>query len=193
MNRDSRDPKVLKAARMYEEQFLREMLSAMKKAVPDGGLLKKNMAEKIFQEKLDHTHVEEWTDRGGVGLADLIYDNIMKRAQSMQAMPRPRGPMSLEEKSAGFKVLSQTNTSGQFAIQSKGKDEVLSPWKAKVESVMESMLLLNHGNGILSAMSFGSGEPSVVPGQIVESGQRVALLGEGANEYFWNLRTPMDP
>lgn len=93
-----RDERVQKAAEMYEDQFLREMVRAMKKSIPESDLVKKNMGEKIFQDQLDETHVEAWVNKGGVGLADLIYNNIMDRVRSEQALLK-QGSLPLKQSS----------------------------------------------------------------------------------------------
>lgn len=67
---------VREAAELYEEQFLREMVRAMRKTVPQSDLMAPNMAEKIYREQLDDQYVEAWVRNGGTGLADLIEQQI---------------------------------------------------------------------------------------------------------------------
>lgn len=78
---DPRHPQVLKAAKMYEQNFLNEMVKAMRNTVSKSDLIQENMAEKIFKDQLYDKHVETWTDKGGIGLTDLIYDEIMEMYQ----------------------------------------------------------------------------------------------------------------
>ena len=76
-----RHPQVHKAAQLYEDQFLREMVKAMRRGIPESGFIKKNMGERIYREQLDHRYVEAWVQHGGVGLTDLIYKNLMNQSQ----------------------------------------------------------------------------------------------------------------
>lgn len=91
-NPDSRNPQVLKAARMYEQTFLNEMVKAMRGSVQKSDLIQENMAEKIFKDQLFDKHVETWTQNGGVGMADLIYDEIMEKYFAQQGI-RPQGAL----------------------------------------------------------------------------------------------------
>ena len=60
------DKKLRDVAKLYETQFLRQMHKAMKGTVQKSGFIKEGMAEKIFQEKLDHKHIDQWGDKGGM-------------------------------------------------------------------------------------------------------------------------------
>lgn len=85
------------AAKMYESQFLNTMVAQMRKTVPESGLVKKSYAEKFFQNKLDQNYVEAWTNKGGIGLADLVYNQIeQKLFGKHQYMPRPKGPIDID-------------------------------------------------------------------------------------------------
>lgn len=94
---DSRHPQVLKAAKMYEQTFLNEMVKAMRNTVGKSDLIQENMAEKIFKDQLYDKHVETWTDRGGIGLADLIYDEVMEKYQGANSVSRHQGMFPAEK------------------------------------------------------------------------------------------------
>lgn len=74
-----KDPRLQEAAKMYEKQFLREMVKAMRATVPESDLVPANAGERVFRQQLDDQYAEKWGDQGGIGLADLIYDNISER------------------------------------------------------------------------------------------------------------------
>ena len=76
----SENQKVREVADQYEKFFIKEMMRHMKSTLnEDGGLIKKNNAEKIFTEQLDEQYSEQWNKRGGFGLSDIIYKNVTER------------------------------------------------------------------------------------------------------------------
>ena len=89
------------AAKMYEQHFLNEMMRTMRQTIHEGEFMKTSFGEKIFREQLDGQYVEKWSDRGGVGLADMIYKNIKEKymPDPQKQMARPQGPLPLEGKS----------------------------------------------------------------------------------------------
>ncbi len=79
---DSRDRQLREAAQMYEQHFLQEMIKAMRATVDHSGLIPESHAEQLFQQKLDHEYAEQWAQNGGIGLADMIYQQIKERIDS---------------------------------------------------------------------------------------------------------------
>lgn len=72
--------KVREVADLYEKFFIKELMRHMKSGLnEDGGMIKKNNAEKIFTEQLDEQYSDEWNKRGGFGISDLIYQNVTER------------------------------------------------------------------------------------------------------------------
>ena len=66
-------------AQLYEKHFMREMMKAMRSTVPDSNFIKQNQGEKIFREQLDQEYVEKWGDHGGIGLSDMIYNQLIEK------------------------------------------------------------------------------------------------------------------
>lgn len=119
--RQAQQEKQLKeAAKMYEQHFLREMVKAMRKTVPEGEFLKANFAEKLYQEQLDHQYVDAWSESGGVGLADMIYDQIKMRYFSEPQIP-VQGPIHL--KSAPLPVDKSLNKEPPSLLSGKLLDK----------------------------------------------------------------------
>lgn len=73
------EKKLRDVAKMYEGQFLREMVKAMRGTVTDSGFIKENQAEKIFREQLDQEYTDKWVDRGGLGFQDIIYNQLVEK------------------------------------------------------------------------------------------------------------------
>ena len=70
-----------KAAKEFEAIFVNQMISAMRKTVSEGGLVRKNQGEKIFESMLD----EEWskkltTKTGHNSLGALLYRQLSRHA-----------------------------------------------------------------------------------------------------------------
>lgn len=83
--KDTREPRTLEAARMFEQEFLRHMVKEMRKTVSESDLISEGMGGKIFKEELDNKNVETWVnDQGGVGMADMIYDQVVQRVEDMR-------------------------------------------------------------------------------------------------------------
>lgn len=73
------DAQIKKAAKVYEQQFLQEMMRAMRKTVEHSEFTKPSMAEKIYQDEMYNQYAEKWMESGGNGLADLIYKELKEK------------------------------------------------------------------------------------------------------------------
>ena len=106
--KQNEDAQFKKASKLYEQQFLREMVKAMRQTVKPAGLVKQNFAEKMFTEQLDGEYVQGWSDRGGVGMAEMIYSQLKERfgTQQMMAIP-PSGPIPIQQQGQGMKELPE--------------------------------------------------------------------------------------
>lgn len=61
-----------RAAEEFEAFFLQQMLSVMRRTVPEGGFLEKDHAHQIFEGMLDEALAGEMARAGGIGLANLL-------------------------------------------------------------------------------------------------------------------------
>lgn len=73
------DIQIKKAAKMYEQQFLQEMVRAMRKTVEHSELTKPSMAETIYQDEMYTQYAEKWVEGGGNGLADIIATELKEK------------------------------------------------------------------------------------------------------------------
>src|ERR1700733_15423656 len=87
LDEKKRDPKMLEAARGFENQFVRQLISEMRKTVPKDELLPESMTEDIFKEQLDGEYADKWVQNGGIGLADIIYDQLEQRYGAVKQIP----------------------------------------------------------------------------------------------------------
>lgn len=193
------DAKFREVAGMYEKQFLREMTKAMRSTVQESGLVKVSQGEKIFREQLDNEYVEKWGDKGGIGLADLIYDQLMFHYGPKVPANKPQGPLPLTEKSnftlnrvspspAGgstFEFSKVTDTPGE-------KTEVTSPWSGVLHKKLdlgpdEKFLEMWHDNGAKSRFAFKGTLKDLQPGQKLEEGESLGYLNPEIKNFFWDV------
>ena len=76
-NRKERDLQALKeSSRQFETLYVMEMMKAMRKSIPEGGLFEKSMSTEIFQEMIDMETAKSATRGPGLGLATAIYNQM---------------------------------------------------------------------------------------------------------------------
>ena len=75
------------ASKEFEAIFIQQMISAMRKTVSDGGLIKENIGEKIFEGMLDEEWSKKLASRGGqTSLGELLYRQ-MSRHTGLEEKP----------------------------------------------------------------------------------------------------------
>lgn len=84
------EEKMDQAAALYEKQFLREMVSAMRATIQHSEISQPTMAEKIYKDKLYEEYVEKWSQRGGVGFRDIIYQQLLEKYSPFHRPQNPR-------------------------------------------------------------------------------------------------------
>lgn len=77
--RNRREDGLREAAEAFESYFLQVMWSVMRNTVPEGGLIKKGLAHDIFQGMLDQALSEISAKSGGIGLANLLVEQLTAR------------------------------------------------------------------------------------------------------------------
>lgn len=143
-----REPRVMEAAKMYEIYFLNQMMKAMRGTVQYSDKSKPSMGEGIYREQLDDQYVNTWADQGGVGLAELIHDDMVGKWNTIKEMKEKKKaghkPMPLTDRDVlGLRNLPSTRAGEQRVLVSLGtinspKDppnQVKVPWECDVESV----------------------------------------------------------
>lgn len=193
------DAKFREVSQMYEKQFLREMTKAMRSTVQESGLVKVNQGERIFREQLDNEYVEKWGDKGGIGLADLIYDQMMFHYGPKTPPQKPQGPLPMNEKS-NFTLNRVTPTpSGgnsfeftKIAENPGEKTEVTSPWSGVLHQKLdlgpdEKFLEMWHDNGAKSKFAFKGLLKDIQPGQKIQEGESLGYLSPEIKNFFWDV------
>lgn len=206
------DAKIRQAAQMYEQHFLGEMVKAMRQTVEHGQLTEPTMAEKIYSEQLDGHYVESWAGRGGVGLADIIYNQVQDRFFNHGGVaPRPQGPLHLqkgttikidETRQHGIPVVTPRSTipnndvsflyEWNDADQNSRPHEVLSPYDGELLQSFRvgedrQILKIAHNDGLLSTLSFMGQTKDLRLGDRVTAGQKLGALSPLAKGLTWQV------
>lgn len=202
--RAKQDAKLRQAAEMYEQQFLGEMVKAMRKTVHrGGGVFKPSFGQKIYEEKLDQRYVKAWADHGGIGLADMIYKQLKERMFPDRNMQRPQGPLPLEKSKTNLHMkidqkpgpLTQVWFRGDATSPLNQPMEVTSPWQGRVVSKSKTPdgwnhLQIAHDNGTLSGLAFQGqilDESPVGVGEHLPEGQKLGVLSLDSPFLRWNI------
>lgn len=190
------------AAQLYEQQFLGEMVKAMRNSVSHSSMTKPGMAENIYQEQLDSQYVESWVDRGGTGFADLIYQQMVDRyfpqlQESSSQSPQVR-PVNLSDRFQGATQMPSEKPetlSYQISLkpESKHQDSRLNiPWQAKFAQAFslpsgEQVAKLEHSNGLNSTLVFQGQLDQSKMGQTLEQGVSIGRLSPKAQALNWEI------
>lgn len=188
---------------MYEKHFLREMMKAMRSTVHEGGFIQSNQAEKIFKEQLDDQYVEKWGERGGIGLSNMIYDQLMQKFGVMMgvksAVQKPVGPLPLDSKSDYAAKPFQhpgkkQSLSYRFDLPSgpTSGGPVQTPWDGVLlgkKSLADNQTLveIRHDNGLKSQMVFNGGLSKVSTGDRLQAGDTLGFLSPEAKSLYWTI------
>lgn len=87
--------KLKEASQEFEAYFVNTLFKEMRKTIQDGGLVEKSQARTTFEEMLDKEMSKSISKTGGVGLADMIYNNMLKVYQSVD--PDEVEPSEIED------------------------------------------------------------------------------------------------
>lgn len=189
------DQQFKEVSQMYEKHFMREMMKAMRSTVQESDFIKHNQAEKIFREQLDQEYVEKWGDRGGIGLSDLIYKQLVEKYGPVYGLKapveKPHGPIKLDEKSNLNKIIPQGKNT-RLELSNPVDRQVTAPWSGYLQKKLELapdewFLQVSHENGLSSQMSFKGRAADLTLGQFLQGGDKVGLMSPDHPQLIWNL------
>lgn len=212
-----RDTQLREAAKMFETHFLNQMVKSMRSTLDTGddGLIKKNMGEKIFSEQLDGQYVDQWANKGGVGIADMIYNQIKDKYYDTTKRdfhtPHRMLPVAPKTSADGFKPIESLqmkmippSTGAKLEYRFEAPSNVTpggegpGGYQAQAPldgSVLESMRLgedwnlvkLDHGRGLTSEMTFPGARAPIRVGERVTAGQDLGQLDPARPVLAWKL------
>ncbi len=67
------------ACREFEGLLLEQMLAAMRRSVPESGLFGSSPAAEIYASLRDQDLAKELAGQGGIGLADALYRQLVRK------------------------------------------------------------------------------------------------------------------
>ena len=202
------DAKVREVADMYEKYFVKEMMRNMRSTIQEGGFLKANHAEKIFQEQLDDEYSTQANNRGGFGISDLIYQQLKDKYGAKLGMSdgdskvdKPAGPIPMDKK-IKFEELMNTPQQQTYMLQpeqtaNEKNVNVQTPWAGvlqnkKMHEGDKTSYTIKHDNG-LESLIMTQGAPSaetrhLSPGDKLEAGQSLGLAST-ASPLVWTVKS----
>jgi len=198
---------IKKASRMYEEQFLRQMVKAMRGTITHSKMTKPSMGEKIYMEQLDQEYVNQWSEGEGAGLADMIYQDIIekyypqladKKMKKKSPDLKPVVPVEKFEKAKKAKTEHSKKSAEVFKFENNRemkKISLKSPWGGQVKAIEqkgkdEFQVLLTHENGMNSEFSFSSKESPKLLENEPQKGQEFLEISGLAKSIQWTFFGP---
>jgi len=64
------------STREFEALYINEMFKAMRKTIPEGGLIEKGMGQDIYQEMIDMERARNASEGKGIGLGDAMFEQL---------------------------------------------------------------------------------------------------------------------
>ncbi len=75
-NKKNNDKALKKACKDFESFFINYMLKEMRKTVPKYDIIPETNAKKIFDSMFYEKISDRLADKGGIGIANMIYENV---------------------------------------------------------------------------------------------------------------------
>jgi flagellar protein FlgJ len=73
------EAKLQEACKQFETLFLTQMFAQMRKSAGSSGLTGGGQSEEMFQGMLDEERAKNWSQEGGVGLANLLFQQMKQQ------------------------------------------------------------------------------------------------------------------
>lgn len=191
---ETMDAKARAVSKMYEEYFLQQMVKAMRKTVVPAD--KPSFAQNLYSQQLDQQYVNLWGDRGGVGLAKIIYDQLKERYLNPAVVQPPHGPLPIH-KNVQFKIEKPKTASKDLTMLYEWNDnpqtrDVTAPYDSHVVQAIRSpderqTIKLAHDNGLVSTLSYVGWGRDFKPDEKIAAGEKIGVLSPIARGLTWQL------
>lgn len=193
------DEKLREVADLYEKHFIKEMMKQMKASLPEGGLIKKNNAEDIFQDQLDDQYSAEWNKNGSFGISDLIFQQLTERFGTKDnGLEKPVGPIEFKKPSEMLKILDAPEQT--YKINPKNSElkniDVKSPWAGTLQNKNQvnddqTSYRIKHDNGLESLILIRGGADAetrhLSQGDQIQAGQNIGKA-DATSPLFWTIK-----
>ncbi len=195
------DRQLKKAAKMYEEQFLRQMVKAMRKSVDHSAMTKPSFGERIYKEQLDDKYVQSWVQRGGTGFGDMVYKQLVEKfyPQLQRQAPKEIRPIDITDRYQGMKAVSPVEDKHkqvfniELGPQKESKSYLNLPWQGKFEKEFqmasgEKVAMFSHPFGLKSTFVFrGQLKPGLL-NKTLSEGENFAALSPESESMIWQIQ-----
>jgi len=81
----SRDAKLREVCEQFEAFFTTQLLKSMRQSGRVEGFLKQGLAEEVFSDERDAELCKHLAQRGAIGIAKLLYDELHPELETSQA------------------------------------------------------------------------------------------------------------
>lgn len=192
------DKQLKDVAALYEKQFLREMVKQMRSTVSESEFMPSGFAEKYYREQLDHQYVEQWGDKGGIGLGKMIYDQLLEKYGDRLGLRIPQqkalGPLPLTQRDQWTGTIQEKDRTIRFERNkvTDGKPVSLeSPWEGRwlgsfqLENGLQVARLQHDGFQSLLIGKFQIGDKKI--GDPLRAGESFGVLAPDTNHLLWRL------
>jgi flagellar protein FlgJ len=88
-SRQKEESRLKDASKQFEQVFMMQMLKEMDKSVQKSDVFGEGKDEETFKDMLNQERAKAWSESGGVGLAQLIYEQM--RSQIADKKPGEQG------------------------------------------------------------------------------------------------------
>ncbi len=195
------DGKLKQASEMYEKQFLRQMVQAMRQSVSHSALTKPGMAENIYREQMDDHYVDQWVERGGTGFADLVYNQLVDRFYPQLGAQKMKNirPVDVTDRFQGFKKGTPDSQKNKMTFNIELKQAksfspsyLNVPWRGQFAKEFSThdghkVVSFQHDSGLQSTFAF---KGQLLPGLLnktLEAGENFALLSPETQNLTWQV------
>jgi len=76
--RQKEDRETRDACKQFETLFLSQMMTQMKASIPQNDLFGDGKERQMYEDMLGQEQAKAWSDSGGIGLANLLYQQLRK-------------------------------------------------------------------------------------------------------------------
>lgn len=194
---------------LYEKQFLREMVKQMRSTVSESSFMPAGFAEKYFREQLDQQYVESWGDQGGIGLGQMIYEQLISKYGEILGIKtpetKPSGPIPIsqrdhwrpqiepKDKSIIFtnNTTHTTHATNTTHATHQGPVTLESPWAGRwlgsfeLEKGLKVAKIQHEGFQSVVASQFFPAHLKV--GDMLKAGDAIGTLNPEAQKIHWKL------
>lgn len=94
--RQRQEARLKDASKQFEQVFMTQMLKEMDKSVEKSNLFGEGKDEETFKDMLNQERAKAWSDSGGIGLAQLIYEQMRNQLPNADGNPAQAAEAGLE-------------------------------------------------------------------------------------------------